>query len=303
MNCFNGEKYLRESIQSVVAQTYLNWEIIFIDNVSTDHSEEIVRSFHSDKIRYFKLEKQIPLGAARNVALEKASGEYIAFLDTDDLWVADKLQTQIDFFAENPDLQFVYSDFVIFTDKNNGEFRRWMKHFSRPKPSGKVFGQFLKVYPVNLQTVMLRSDLIRSTGELFDPSFKVAEEFDLFMRLFYNCRVGYIKRVLSKYRIHPQQESRQKIELYISECESVAEKLKRQFPKSVSEHSDAYRFYNAKVDYYRARHFMRMGDQRAALKMVSQHRSLGWQFRALDLMLRLPKTIFFAAHKYSGRYI
>ena len=94
MNCYNGEKYLREAIDSVYAQTYKNWEIIFWDNASTDTSAEITNTYDS-KLRYFKGEKTIALGAARNKALEKCSGEYISFLDVDDMWIEEKLELQV----------------------------------------------------------------------------------------------------------------------------------------------------------------------------------------------------------------
>ena len=95
MNCYNGEKYLREAIDSVYSQTYKDWEIIFWDNASTDRSAEIAKSYNS-KLKYFRGEKTIPLGAARNKALEKCSGDYVAFLDCDDLWMEDRLKKQME---------------------------------------------------------------------------------------------------------------------------------------------------------------------------------------------------------------
>src|ERR1035441_6876343 len=86
MNGFNGERYLRAAIDSVVAQTFQDWELIFWDNASTDGSAEIVRSYGDARLRYFRGERTVPLGAARKLALEKVRGEWIGFLDTDDLW-------------------------------------------------------------------------------------------------------------------------------------------------------------------------------------------------------------------------
>lgn len=80
MNCFNAEKYLEEAIQSVISQTYNNWEIIFWDNNSTDKSPEIVRSFQDKRIKYFKNSKTDIIYKARNLAIQKSSGSLIAFL-------------------------------------------------------------------------------------------------------------------------------------------------------------------------------------------------------------------------------
>ena len=81
MNCFNGEKYLKQAIDSVLAQTYRNWEIIFWDNQSTDGSAEIFTSYRDSRLKYFYAPEHTRLYEARNCALEKAEGELIAFLD------------------------------------------------------------------------------------------------------------------------------------------------------------------------------------------------------------------------------
>ena len=81
MNCYNGEKYLRESIDSVVAQTYENWELIFWDNHSTDNSAQIVQSYGDSRIYYFCSQTFTPLGEARNLAIKQSNSEFIAILD------------------------------------------------------------------------------------------------------------------------------------------------------------------------------------------------------------------------------
>ena len=90
MNCHNGERFLREAIDSVYAQTYSNWEIIFWDNVSTDDSSSIAQSY-DNRLRYYLSEGFTSLGMARELAVQKSNGEYVAFLDCDDLWLPEKL--------------------------------------------------------------------------------------------------------------------------------------------------------------------------------------------------------------------
>ena len=109
MNCYNGEKYLREAIDSVYSQTYQNWEIIFWDNASTDNSEKIAKSFDS-KLRYFKGRETIPLGQARNKALNECKGKFIAFLDCDDLWLNEKLDYQMNIMVSRNDIVVCYSN-------------------------------------------------------------------------------------------------------------------------------------------------------------------------------------------------
>src|SRR4051812_14335850 len=90
MNCLNGERFVSKAIESVISQEYPDWEIIFLDNASTDLSGEIAQSY-GERIRYFRNEVCVPLGAARNQALSLARGEFIAFLDVDDCWLPSKL--------------------------------------------------------------------------------------------------------------------------------------------------------------------------------------------------------------------
>ena len=84
MNCHNGERYLHESLNSIVNQTYKNWELIFFDNLSNDKSKKILEGFNDSRMKYFKSKKFVNLYEARNLALDKCSGDFISFLDTDD---------------------------------------------------------------------------------------------------------------------------------------------------------------------------------------------------------------------------
>ncbi len=86
VNCFNGEKFLSQSIKTIFDQTYTNWEIIFWDNKSSDKSREIIKSFKDRRIKYFYSKKYNTLYKSRNLAIKKTKGDYICFLDTDDLW-------------------------------------------------------------------------------------------------------------------------------------------------------------------------------------------------------------------------
>lgn len=100
---YNSEKYLDETIQSVINQTYQNWEMILVDDCSTDNSKKIIMEYanKNSNIKYFKLDKNSGAGVARNYALEKSTGRYVTYLDADDLWKADKLEKQIKFMESN----------------------------------------------------------------------------------------------------------------------------------------------------------------------------------------------------------
>lgn len=111
MPSYNTAKYIAESIRSILAQTYDNWELLIVDDCSTDNTDEIVTPFLSDeRIKYFKNEKNSGAAISRNKALREAEGKWIAFLDSDDLWVPEKLEKQIKFMECN-DYHFSYTNY------------------------------------------------------------------------------------------------------------------------------------------------------------------------------------------------
>ena len=92
---YNCEKFVEETIKSVINQTYSNWELLFVDDCSTDNSVAIVEGFNDSRIRILKNEKNSGAAVSRNYALREAKGDYIAFLDSDDIWLPEKLEKQI----------------------------------------------------------------------------------------------------------------------------------------------------------------------------------------------------------------
>lgn len=101
MPSWNTGDFIAESIQSVLNQTYTNWELLIVDDCSTDNTDEVVASFEDKRIRYFKNKKNSGAALTRNRAMRKAKGEWIAFLDSDDLWMPEKLEKQINFMNKN----------------------------------------------------------------------------------------------------------------------------------------------------------------------------------------------------------
>lgn len=119
MPSYNTEKYISESINSVLAQTYTNWELIIVDDCSTDNTDEIIKPYLSDeRIKYLKNEKNSGAAISRNYALREAKGKYVAFLDSDDTWEPEKLEKQVRFMEESG-YKFTYTDYRI---QLNGEW-------------------------------------------------------------------------------------------------------------------------------------------------------------------------------------
>ena len=113
MNCHNGDKYLKEAINSIIKQSYKNWELIFFDNASNDNSAKIVKKYNDKRIKYY-YSKYVNLGIARKEALEKCRGNFIAFLDCDDFWAKNKLKLQVRDLIKNPDIALSFSNSYFF---------------------------------------------------------------------------------------------------------------------------------------------------------------------------------------------
>jgi len=122
---YNTEKFIRATLQSVQNQTYQNWEMILVDDASTDKTVSVIEEFakNDSRIKLFKLEKNSGNGFARNIALEKAVGKYIAYLDADDLWFSNKLEKQIGFLKAN-NLHFTFSFYDCIDEEGNSLNRR-----------------------------------------------------------------------------------------------------------------------------------------------------------------------------------
>lgn len=101
MPSWNTGRFIKETIDSVLAQTYENWELLIVDDCSTDNTDEIIAGYKDQRIKYFKNEKNCGAAITRNKAMREANGEWIAFLDSDDLWAPEKLEHQIDFMKKN----------------------------------------------------------------------------------------------------------------------------------------------------------------------------------------------------------
>ena len=112
VNCFNGEKYLRDTLDSIISQTYQDWELIFWDNKSTDLSAKIFQSYNDKRFNYFLSKSHTSLNEARTKALDKINGEFFCFLDTDDLWFPNRLESQVKVF--NSEMSFIYSNVIYF---------------------------------------------------------------------------------------------------------------------------------------------------------------------------------------------
>ena len=215
LNCFNGEAYLHEAINSIKLQTYKNWELIFWDNQSTDRSKKILNSFKLDKLKYFYSEKHTSLYEARNLAEKKCEGEYIAFIDADDTWEKNKLEKQIKLF-ENKLVGVVYGNLWIYNEKSKKR-----KIFSKDKLiKGIIDKKILSNYKIGIITSMIRKDLLIDNKIYFDKKYNHIGDFDLFIKLSRICEFDAVQAPVATYRIHGNNLSLKNSDREISELKS-----------------------------------------------------------------------------------
>jgi glycosyltransferase involved in cell wall biosynthesis len=294
MNCLNGENYLREAIDSVLAQTFTDWEIVFWDNGSKDASRDIARSY-GDKVRCFGGGSTVALGEARNHALSGARGELIAFLDCDDTWLPGKLAKQVELMDARRDADFVYSNYESWHVASN----RRVPALRGVQPEGRVFDAFLKRYPVGLLTVLLRRSRLERLDELFDPRFQLVEELDLFLRLLFDARAAYLPDVLAVYRIHADMASYALRDNWFSEHMQVLEKLRRLDREG--RHAHALRDFEIRLNLFPAKIQIARGSLKDARKYLSAHKLHSAQFLLLYAVTFLPVRLWMAMRPLWGR--
>jgi len=219
MPAYNAEKYIAESIRSVLDQTYRNWELVIVDDGSTDKTAEIVQSFLpvDSRIKYV-FQQNRKLAAARNTGIEHSAGDLVAFLDSDDLWMKEKLERQEQVMKEvNADLIFS-SGFIFNGDDTTNET------VSYPSLTGKFDGadMFKRLLTgaanrIPVLSVLLRRNALQQAG-LFDESPALhygCEDYDLWLRLAKCGALFYgMEEKLVRYRVHANAMSRKKADLY-----------------------------------------------------------------------------------------
>lgn len=211
LNCFNGSEYLKDALISIQNQTYKNWELIFWDNCSKDSSKEILQSFRNKKFKYFLSKKHTSLYAARNLALTKAKGKFISFIDSDDMWESDKLKKQIQLFKEK-NVAVVYGNSWIKKEKTNQK-----KIFIRKKmKEGYIHNDLLKSYNVGILTAVIRRSFLKGK-KIFDDKYNIIGDFDFFIKLSKKYKFRVIQSPVATYRIHEKNLSILKKGLEIEE--------------------------------------------------------------------------------------
>ena len=246
---YNGEKYLKETIESVIAQTEKNWEIIAVNDGSKDGSQEILKEYEkldSGRIRVISVENG-GVSRARNTGADLARGTYLAFLDHDDMWPPHKLEHQMKLFSDAPSLSLSFSNqthideygktikesHLIFDDRHRGYVFELL-----------IFGNFIPI-----SSVIVKRDLFLRMGG-FEPQFAIAEDWDFLLKVTRDFPVDYIDEPLVLYRLHKESatftnDERSQTEEYI-----VFDKWKHNGPSVTLKNLLPHLVFKVKVYYH-----------------------------------------------------
>jgi glycosyltransferase involved in cell wall biosynthesis len=226
VNCYNGEKYLNEALDSIYAQTYENWEIIFFDNKSTDGSAKIANEY-DDRLQYVYNEINVPLGEARKQALTYATGDWICFLDVDDSWYKGKLEFQVREIQSRPDIDVIYCG--IEEISSDGTQIR----LDIPRRNGYVTIEDLLIdYDLNIVTPMIKMEFLLKNQLSFDSRIHASEEYNLFMRIAVKGKIFASQNIQGRYRVYENSLTNKSIDKWytermqtLSQCISMDEEL------------------------------------------------------------------------------
>jgi len=194
---FNRGNCIGRAIQSVLNQTYINWEAIIIDNHSEDNTEDIVRQFQDSRIKSYKIHNNGVIAASRNLAIRNANGEFIAFLDSDDWWMPRKLEESIRYLDEGADV--VYHDLYIVNSNNQSFY--WRKTESYQLETPAFVDLIERGNALCNSSVVVRKLLVDNTGCLSEGCKVISwEDYDFWLRLAKQTeRFVHIKKVLGYY--------------------------------------------------------------------------------------------------------
>ena len=217
MNIWNGAAYLKEAIDSVLAQTYTDWELIAWDDCSTDDSAAVVLSYKDPRVRYLCAEKQVPLGQARALALREAQGEWIAFLDQDDIWTPRKLEQQHALGTTSTEVGLVYGRTVSFTP--SGQMRDFdHRHEFEPLPEGAILEQlFVDACFISMSSALFRRSALAEIEEI--PSqIHMSPDYYMYLGVCQRYKARAVQEVVCYYRIHSNNMTPRTFKAIHSEC-------------------------------------------------------------------------------------
>ncbi|MCO7175210.1 glycosyltransferase family 2 protein [Sporolactobacillus kofuensis] len=217
---YNRGKFTVEAVKSILAQTYKDYEIIVVDDGSTDDTKEKLKVF-GNKISYIYQKNKGP-SAARNTGIQHAEGKYIAFCDSDDRFLPNKLEKQMNFIKEHPKCRFLYSWYYNVNEK--GEITKLRKPFSCKHQEQLQYCLFARRFTIRTSTLLLSKKCFKKAG-LFNEKYWYSQDWDMWLRLAAYYRGYCLEEPLSEYWLHGENRSSLSVKTHHPEIKENTLKL------------------------------------------------------------------------------
>jgi glycosyltransferase involved in cell wall biosynthesis len=260
---YNREAFIGIALESVVDQTFPDFEILVVDDGSTDGTEQILEQIQDQRIIYLRQEHSGLPAVARNTGLRHARGEYIAFLDSDDLWTADKLAVQVAYMDSHPEIGLSYANSYQFVEDPGRCLSELILHPGEGL-SGRVFDRLYGNQRIPNLTVMIQASVVDTVG-LFDEDehLKANEDYEYWLRIAEKYPIGYIDQPLAKYRQHLGGISKATIATCRAKL-ALIEKLDVLYSDFVARHPDRRAEWISRIHYRLGRAYLHKGQIREA---------------------------------------
>ena len=295
MNCFNGEIFLKQSIDSILSSNYNNFELIFFDNCSSDNSIKIAESFNDKRIKIFKNFSNVNLGEARKLAVNKSKGELICFLDVDDLICKNTLKKYINFFDEFK-YDIIYGG-VEYINANGSIINSYSPSFDTEIDISKL----LKNFDVNVPSMCFHRNIFSKYKLNFDPIIKCCEEFAIITHAaVLNAKIVSVTTIFSSYRIHDSSLTHLNLNTGAIERRYILDNIKHLVK---SDHQQIYNFAYFKSYYYDAIYLAKKGDFKAAKKELKKAYNYSIIFKILYWGFLISPKLCLYVYKLKGRRI
>jgi glycosyltransferase involved in cell wall biosynthesis len=243
---YNRARFLPAAVASVLSQTFGDFELIIVDDGSEDNTPDVLKPFLADRrVRYVYQENK-GQSHARNLALKQATGDFIAFLDSDDVWARDKLEKQLAVFRANSEVDIVHGDEATINEQGSVVSLQNMRRYS-----GRITRYLLADNSVSITTALVRRRCFDEMGG-FDTSVGVADDYELWLRFSAKYRFQYIPEIVAAYRIMENQISSNKIKRFETN-EVIIDRFLKQYGNVITPRErriGVSKFYCRKARYY-----------------------------------------------------
>lgn len=284
MNCYNGDRYLKEAIDSIYAQTFLDWKIIFIDNFSTDNSKLIAKSY-DEKLEYYQTDKHLSFGEARQFGLSKCDGQFVCFLDVDDVYHNDTIEILLGH-IEGSKYSLVYGGHNNIDSSGN----LIGKYIPKCK-SGHIFPDLLKQFDIPTASTIIDLTHLRESKLFYDPNIVVSAEYCLFLQFSIDYMLKSIGGCLVSYRVHSGSLTTSKLDYLYSDRIYVLKKIISKNNSLESKYLKEFKEAFARADYYKSRSLVSKSKISEARQIMRTHAFGGVKYFLAYIILLLPGFI------------